>query len=384
MVTGAYWPELSGGGLQCRSMIHALRDRIDFRVLTTATDPSLPANAIVEGARVTRLYVDVRRPVTKVRAAFATIAFFITQARTFQIVHLHGFSQKSVLITCLARLFGKRIVITIHTADHDEPQGVRRLGRLAYWCYSNANRFVAISERIAANYRSSGLPASRLDVIPNGVDTMRFSPSNNLERESLRRAIAGSMADAPWILFVGFFSADKRPDVLFHAWLRLVQSRPHAAALVFVGATQSAYHEVDTELAARIQSESASLGVSHLVHFAGEVPDVERYYRAADLFVMPSTREAFGMALVEAMSCALPVVATRIPGVTDTIVNDDATGRLVPGGDVTAFSAAISALLADPARAAEMGRLARASVEQRFDVRVIRERWFELYRETCR
>ena len=126
-------------------------------------------------------------------------------------MHLHGFSQKSILLVLLARLFGKKVVITIHTAGQDEPDAIRRLGRLAYYCYSSADRFIAISNRLAENYRQSGLPVERLVVAPNAVDTERFTPLAAEARTALRRRLGIAPDDLPWILFVGFFSAGQAP-----------------------------------------------------------------------------------------------------------------------------------------------------------------------------
>lgn len=381
MVTGAYWPELSGGGLQCRTMIRALGDQVRCRVFTTCTDLSLPAESMVEGTPVTRVYIDTARPSTKWHAAVATVRYFLTQSDTFEIVHLHGFSQKSILIALLARLFGKRLVITIHTAGSDEPAGVRALGRLAYWCYSRADRFVAISEQIAANYRAAGLPADRLTVAPNGVDTERFRPASEAERGAARRALGGLPPELPWLLFVGFFSRDKGPDVLFEAWLRLQQLAPGSSALLYVGATASAYHEVDAAIAREIQAEAGHRGLSHLVKFTGEMAEVERAYRAADILVMPSTREAFGMVLIEAMASGLPVVATRIDGVTDTIIDDGVSGLLVAPKDVAALTAAVAQLLGDRQRAESIGVRARQEVVARYGLEASATRWRQIYDE---
>jgi len=381
MVTGAYLPELSGGGLQCRTMIQALGDRIRFRVLTTCTDPALSSDDLVEGVPVTRVYVDVARPMTKVLAALRMVAFFASHRRSFDVVHLHGFSQKSVLVALLARVLGKILIITIHTAEHDEAEGVRRLGALAYWCYAHADRFVAISPRLAQNYRQAGLPADRLRVAANGVDTSRFRPASPAERETLKREIGGLPADVRWILFVGFFSRDKGPDVLFDAWLRLSDACRASTGLLFVGAHESAYHEVEARLARQIRDGAAARGLGHLVHFAGLVSRVERVYRAADLFVMPSAREAFGMVLAEAMASGLPVVASRIDGVTSDIVEENHSGLLVPPRDAEALARAMEGLLADPVRAAEMGAAARARVVSRYGLEVSTARWLELYRE---
>ena len=378
MVTGAYWPELSGGGLQCRTMITALRDRIRFRVFTTCTDRGLPRNDEVDGIPVHRVYVDLERGSTKLTAAIHTLQYFRRYHRLFDIVHLHGFSQKSVLIVILALLHGKKIVLTIHTAGHDEAGEARRRGPLTYWAYRQAHLYIAISSRIAGNYLAAGLPQARLRVAPNGLDATRFRPASGAERDAARAALGPLAPDICWILFVGFFSKEKAPDVLFDAWLAMQATAPRSG-LLFVGATSSGYREVDHRLAEEIANRAAALGLSDKVRFTGPVANVEQAYHAADLFVMPSTREAFGMALIEAMASALPVLASKIEGVTDEIVAHGHTGVLVPPGDVHALSAAMRRLLIDRNDALMMGSRARESVVSKYGLDVVRERWLAFY-----
>lgn len=380
MVTGAYLPELSGGGLQCRTMIHALREWIDFQVLTTCTDPSLPADQVVEGTPVTRVYVDVSRPMTKAAAAWQTVRYFLRRRASFDAVHLHGFSQKSVLVILLARLLGKKVLITIHTAGSDEPEGVRAQGRLAYWCYSRADRFLAISDAMAQNYRAAGLPAQRLRVAPNGVDVDRFRPASPGERDACCRELGLDPA-MRWIACVGFFSRDKNPGLLLDAWLALEPAHREGSGLVFVGATESKYHEVDPQLAQQMRELAVRHGQGGQVRLLGELAGVERVYRASELLAMPSTREAFGMVLVEAMASGLPVIATRIAGVTDAIVDDGQTGLLVPPGDAAALTEALGRMLGDPARARAMGEHARRNVAARYGLGVSATRWREIYAE---
>lgn len=379
MVTGAYWPELSGGGLQCRTMIHALGDRFRFRVLTTCTDPALPQVSEVDGTPVRRVQIDVSSRLSKLRAAVQTVRFFLAERDTFDIVHLHGFSQKSVLVVLLARMLGKRIVMTIHTAGSDEAEAARESGWAAFWAYRQADLYLAISSRIAHNYLAAGLPKTKLRRASNGLDVELFHPPTRQERQAARRGLQPLSDDLYWILFVGFFSREKGPDVLFDAWLRLRDMGAPPSALIFVGATDSAYHEVDKTLAAAIAARAAELGVSDRVRFTGPLANVETAYHAADIFVMPSSREAFGMVLVEAMASGLPVVASRIDHVTDEIVDDGVTGHLVPANDPAALAEALMLILRAPAEAQKLGVHAREAVVSRYSLETARLRWIEAY-----
>jgi glycosyltransferase involved in cell wall biosynthesis len=378
MVTGAYWPELSGGGLQCRTMIQALRDHYQFEVLTTCTDRTLPAASEVEGTRVTRMHVDLARPMTKVIAAFSTLAFFRRHGSRFDVVHLHGFSQKSILIVLLARLLRKKLVLTLHTAEHDEASAAKQRGWLAYWAYRQMHLYLAISSRMAHNYLAAGLPKMRLRLAPNGVDVARFRPPTRAERDGARREL-GALEALYWILFVGFFSRDKGPDLLFEAWVRVQSRGVPPCGLLFVGATESEYPEVDSGLAEEIAARAEQLGFADRVRFTGPLQEVERAYHAADVFVMPSSREAFGMVLVEAMASALPVVATEIAGVTDEIVISRRTGILVPAGDADAMADALRDLLLDTAAARAMGAHAREAVVSKYSLDIARQRWADAY-----
>jgi glycosyltransferase involved in cell wall biosynthesis len=378
MVTGAYWPELSGGGLQCRTMIEALGDRIRCRVFTTCTNADLPRESEVDGIPIERVYIDLNRSWTKLTAAFRTFEYFRRHHQQFDVVHLHGFSQKSVLIVVLSLLLGKKIVLTIHTADHDEASGAKRRGWLAYWAYRQADLYIAISSRIAHNYLAAGLPKTKLRLAPNGVDVSRFHPASGAERDAARAQLGGLSPDLYWILFVGFFSREKAPDVLFDAWLRMQAAAP-PSGLLFVGAIDSEYQEVDKSLAAAIAARAEQSGLASRVRFTGPIGDVEHAYHAADIFVMPSTREAFGMVLVEAMASALPVVASEIKGVTDEIVTHGHTGILVPPGDPAALAEAMRRMLLDSGGRAAMGRRARDAVVTSYSIEVARDRWSRIY-----
>ena len=378
MVTGAYFPELSGGVLQVKYIAETLRDAATFTVLTTGTDGSLPVESEVGGIAVFRVHVDVSSVFSKANAAFRMAALFVRLRNRFDVVALHGFSQKSVLIVLLARLFGKRIVMTIHTAGFDEPPAVRSMGTLAYWCYAGADVFMTVSPRLAQNYLAAGLPTERLWPVSYAVDLERFRPPAAGERAILRQAF-GLADDICWILFVGFFSRDKAPDILFDAWMTLLRDHPKTG-VIFVGASRSPYFEVDQDIAGRMRRRASEAGAGDRLVFVEPTPDVDAYYRAADIFAMPSLREGLGMVLVEAMASELPIVASRLEGVTDTFVDHSRNGLLVPPGNIEALTDALRRLLDNPSLARQLAVEARRTVTSRFAVGAVAGRWLDGYR----
>ena len=131
MVTGAYYPELSGGGLQARAVVRALADRVTFSVLTTSSVRELPQRAEEDGVRIRRVFVDPRSAMSQLGAAVGLAFSFIRAARRFDIVNVHGFSRKAILLVVLCRLLRKRFVLTLQTSVRTKPAGVRELGPLA-------------------------------------------------------------------------------------------------------------------------------------------------------------------------------------------------------------------------------------------------------------
>ncbi len=378
MVTGAYYPEISSGGEQCRSMARLLTGRADVQVLTTAIDPRLPRRAVVDGIPVSRVVVDVSRTRSKLAASRAMLVELVRLTRQCDVVHVHGCSTKNVLVTAVAKLLGRPVLLSLHTAGFDEPEAVRRQGTLAWWAFTTADLCLSVSPALVDAYLAAGLSPDRIRQVPNGIDPDRFSPATAAEREALRRRL-GIALDRPVVLFVGFFSRDKQPRVLFDAWLSLQVSHALDASLVFVGATSSPYFEVDESLARDMRAEAERHGLGDRLLFAGPTHEVQDYYRAADVFVLPSRREGLPVALLEAMACALPCVASRLPGATDAIIEDGRNGLLVPVGDPDGFADAIRSLLRDHTHAAALGAAARATIARRFAGAAVADSWLDAY-----
>ena len=379
MVTGVYAPETSGASLQCRNLIRAIGDRARFTVLTTSTDASLPWQSEVDGTPVRRIPVDPGSGVSKAVATERMASSFLEFARDFDIVHLHGFSQKSVLVIALAKLLGKRIVIKLTSLGHDDPASIRAGGRVLWTAYRQADAFIGVTPRFADGFDVTGLDRRRFVFIPNGVDLTRFKPSSKDLRAEFKRQLGLPMGD-PVVLFVGFFSREKNPDVLFDAWLSMLE-RGIMSTLVFVGATAGAYYEIDAGIAERIKATARSRGVADRVVFVEAADRIEQYYRAADVFALPTAREGLPNVLLEAMASGVPPVITRLEGVTDWIVDPGVTGELVPSAESAPFAEAIAPLLTSPERRHAVGAAARAHVAGQFDITATAHRTLEVYQQ---
>ncbi len=379
-VTGAYAPEFSAGGLQSQYAARALAGRATVLVLTTATNPTLPRHDLVDGVPVSRVVVNLASRWTRLLTMWRLFVELWRLLPQVDVVHVQGFSTKNIAVAALAKLFSRPALLHLQTSLHDEPATVRSLGSLAWWAYSTADLYLSVSRGLTEHYLAAGLPAERIREIPNGADATRFSPASPDERLVLRKRL-NLPTDRPIILFVGLISPDKQPHVLLEAWVQTQQNLAFASTVVFVGATDPALFELGGRLIDQLRTTAQASGFTDRVIFVPPTDQIQDYFRAADMYVMPSIREGMPIALLEAMACGLACVASRLPGATDTMVEDGVSGRLVAPGDVDGFATAIGSLLADPATAARMGIAARRIVEDRYTMERVADMWLDAYNE---
>lgn len=177
--------------------------------------------------------------------------------------------------------------------------------------------------------RYAQVPRTRLALVRDGVDTERFVPG-------IRNEACLSLGLDPswtWLISVAQARPEKRIGMIIRALKRVIQERPgQKIGFIFVG---------DGECISEWTNTAKELGLDVQIHFAGRQDNVVPYYQAASLMVHASRRESFGLAIVEAMSCELPVVATKSAGPNETI-QDGRTGALVDSED---FESLVNSIL---------------------------------------
>lgn len=209
---------------------------------------------------------------------------------------------------------------------------------------------ICVSNPVEADQlvRLYGARRDRLEIVPSGVDHAFFSPG---ERSGARAALG--LDDRPTIVFVGRIQPLKGLTVAVEALARLADARTR---LVVVGGPSGADGPAEM---ARVLAFVDALGVRDRVTFVDPQPHhlLSSWYRAADVVVVPSRSESFGLVALEAAACGVPVVAAAVGGLR-TLVDDGVTGFLVEDREPSTFAAAIDRVLTDPAMAARMGAAA--------------------------
>ena len=216
------------------------------------------------------------------------------------------------------------------------------------------------------------LPATtRIEVVPNFVDPEQFHPGDG--RSDMHRLFPWARWDGPKspgvLLHASNFRPIKRVADTVHALAEVLRSRE--AVLVLVG---------DGPERRSVEGLVETLGLGERVAFLGERRHLGPLFAQADLFLLPSEQESFGLAALEALASGVPVVATDVGGIPE-VVRQGETGRLVPPGDPRALAAAVLELLGDDSRRTRMGEVARTDATRRFRPEPVVTRLETLYRE---
>ncbi len=258
----------------------------------------------------------------------------------------------------------------------------RDLIRLHWRRHFNVMDCVVVSSNVMQRaLRDLGI-ATRIEVIPNGVDLGRFRPIDSPSTRTLVRRQLGLDSEAEIALFVGPIEARKGVDVLVQAWSLLARKRPKAI-LVLVGPhhnERGASRPGQAGFQTRIEGIVRESGAAERVVFTGAVDNVEAYYRVADLFVFPSIREGMPNVVPEAFACGVPSILTPFIGLPDDFGRPGEQYLLVERTP-EALATAIQALLDDDEERKRLASRARTWAEEHMDVEHSLDQYAALYSE---
>lgn len=269
------------------------------------------------------------------------------------VLHCHHYS--SFVYGALATLWNRRlrVLYTEHGRLSDAPPRLKRraanqlLGRLT-------SPMFAVSAALRDHMLAEGLPASRVGVIHNGIDVGPAPGAD--ERRQARRALG--VGDQ--VMLVGTAARLDLVKDLASLIAAIADARAgnDVVQLMIVG---------DGQERAALEAAARARGVERVVHFLGYRQDVRALLPAFDIYANSSISEGVSLTILEAMAARLPVVATRVGGTPEVVV-DGATGVLVPPRSVSAMASALLALAASPERRHALGDAGRARVEAAFTI----------------
>ncbi|MGW0082281.1 glycosyltransferase family 4 protein [Streptomyces sp. NPDC003393] len=272
-------------------------------------------------------------------------------------------------------IVGTRPGLNVHIARQAQPSAIRvgqehltlsghgfRLRREIQHHYQLLDALTTVTEADAHAYRRLGLRGVRVTAIPNAVPAASIEPADSTGK---------------FVIAAGRLNTVKRYDLLVRAFAQVVAAHPEWRLRIF-GSADATGNERHT-LSALIRD----LGLSRHVFLMGQVNPLEPEWAKGSIAASTSDREAFGMTIVEAMRCGLPVVATDCPAGPREIIEDGVDGLLTRPGDVDGIAAALLELIGDDKLRRRMGEAALRNAA-RFDPARIAERHLDLYQDLLR
>lgn len=272
---------------------------------------------------------------------------------------LHAHNGRTALHSALAVVLARRgkVVFTQHflQPDHVSRRGPSSVvfGAAHHWVNGRVAGFIAISQAVRkAMLERYEAPFEKITVVPNGITA---PDARQLTLRDATRQAFGVALEAPLVVCVARLEVEKDVGTLIGAMQAVTREMPEARCLI---AGEGAQHDA-------LKGQIENNGLQESVRLVGFVEDALSLIGAADVLALPSLAEPFGLVLLEAMALGVPVVATNA-GAPPEIVEEGATGLLVPPAKPSALSEALLQLLREPDTARQMGQSGRTRFEARF------------------
>ena len=374
LLTREYPPEVYGGaGVHVAYLARELASLVDLTVHCQGADRP--------GAVAHRPW-DHLAGANQALGVVSTDLSMAAAAGSADLVHSHTW-YANLAGHLAALLYGVPHVATVHSLEPLRPWKAEQLGggyEVSSWCertsLESAAAIIAVSNGMRSDVLNTypAIPAGRVRVIRNGIDTAEYAPdprTDVLERYGVDPA-------RPSVIFVGRITRQKGVPVLLHAAAGL---DPAAQLVLCAG-------QPDTpELAAEVEGLVAVLRAarSGVIWIPEMLPRhaVIQLLSHATVFACPSLYEPLGIVNLEAMACGTAVVGSAVGGIPE-VVSDGETGLLVPPDDPAALAVALNTLVGDAERAAAMGRLGRERAVAEFGWKAVAAQTAALYAELAR
>lgn len=302
--------------------------------------------------------------------ALSVGVYLLTGLSGIPVVHIISINRVAALMTIIARIAGKRVFcrsiggdVWLLTRLKREGHPVARTHILALQL---TDAIVVQNHEQASMLSDLGIDRAKIIEIPNGVDVSHYRPYEGSIR--MLRSSLDLPENSKIVCWVGVLRPIKRVDLILEAFSLLVAEYPDCQLLI-VG---------DGEQWDALRSLAHSLGIAGKVRFEGRVDDPLVYLQASDIFVFPSDMETHPNALIEAMACGLPVVATAVSGNKECIQHR-ANGLLVSRGAAVEMAQAVLEIFRDEALAAYLGANARRFVLEHYTIEQMVDKYLHLY-----
>ncbi len=390
--TETYYPVVGGGETQARLLAEGLTKRgCSVLILTRRSDPSLARKERIGEISIYRLPPSGRHHLNKWGLLLSSFPALFRLRSRYDVILVSGFRVVGIAAVLVSKLSGK--ICLLKSDNNGELSGAffqgglekagLKTGGLLFKAFigirnhilRQAGGFVAISSQIADEYQAHGVPGgAKVYRIPNSVDTDLFQPVPPKTKSKLREAL-GLPQDKRLVIFTGRLVSYKGLPLLLQVWGRIARENPETALVLVGGGSMDIYNAEE-----QLKDYVAANHLENKVIFCGEVQNVHQYLQASDIFVFPTQKEAFGISVIEAMACGLPVVATPVGGLMDILVHER-NGLVIRPDHGEDLYKELKRLISDKGLAEALGKSALQTAKDCYSVNRVTGKYLELFQQ---
>ena len=375
MIVRLFFPWVGGAERQAHKLAKTLKaKKVDVKISTGWWYRGTPQRETLDGISVYRNHTLWEMFGVRGLRRFGGYLYMFTllwhlwrRRREYDILHVHGLNYHAAVAVLAARWFHRKTVVKLANSGQASDIHKMRIGqqlplsRFLLPLALQSDRFIATNREIVQELIADGVPADRITQLPNGVET-----------DSIPAKVSYGLHDTVRLIFVGRLHQQKGLDVLFAAFQQLLKKYPSLnLRLQLLG---------DGPLRENLLALAKQLEIASHVEFVGMTEQVFDYLQQADIFILPSRSEGQSNALLEAMSCGLPVIVSDIPANLEVIENEK-NGLTFRAGNSDALANTATSVLDSAELRERLGRAARQTIERHYSLDATAECYISLYKD---
>jgi glycosyltransferase involved in cell wall biosynthesis len=372
MICPQFYPWIGGAEIAAQRLAREFSlHQVTVQVVAERTKRAWPAKELIQGVSVRRLPRLFDNYLGAILFKFCLILFLIFRGRRYSVWNVNQIGYNACLAILVGKLLRRPVILRLTGVGVTGIEKRVSAVPFSFVCRTLskwADAYICLSHETYKDALDFGLAPSRLFLIPNGIDLDEFHPASLEERIARKREFG--LDGRSIALFVGRFAKEKNAIGLVHAWGQMQPSLRQEWMLVLVG--DGAEREILKKVIDQHELQDSVL-------LAGASVRVVEWLHAADLFILPSWGEGLSNALLEAMACGLPVVATDVSGVNQ-LVGISQCGLIARNGESECIRECLEQLMNEENGTLQtMGIRGRELIAREYTMKTVSQKYLNLY-----
>lgn len=290
----------------------------------------------------------------------------IIRKHDIEIIHAHSTIPTGFIGVIVGKIMGKPVFITTHGMDVNNFIETSFLKQLMLFSLKSCDKIICVSEDLANTIADLGID-SKIVVLRNAVDTNKFKPLKNMEI----RQKYGIKKNSILILFVGYLDVFKGIFELIDAFFEVNKENNDLKVMIIGEGPQES----------KIKDKVSKLKLDTSIIFTGKISseDIPQYYQAADIFVLPSYTEGTPLAVIEAMACGLPIIASNVGGISEIVISNE-NGFIISPKNIKELSSKLRVLVKNQSLRSKFSNKSLKIINSEFNIDKKVEKLIDLYK----